>query len=104
MSFEQIDALFTDMAHLARREGIEALQPLIAAAGDRLLRHGLEMVCDQVAREQIVQELEERMREALRQAQTRHRMVAVGIGAVQSGKTPAEVEQAVRRAAAQPTV
>lgn len=101
LSYEQIDALLTDMAHLARRQSVQALRPLIAAAGDPLLRQGLQMICDQATMGQVVKDLEGRIREDLRQEQARHRMVAAGVGAIQWGKTPAEVEQAVRQAGAE---
>ena len=103
MEFGQIAELFTDMGELARRAGIEALGPLVEVVDGPLLQRGLKMVVDRVFPDQVMDELENQLREELQQTEARHRAVIAGILATQSGRTPGEVEEAARRAAQETT-
>jgi len=99
MELSEMNALFTDMGNLARREGVEALRLFIKVAEDAFLQCGLEMICDRVEMSQLVETLEETLDEELKQADRRHRMVIEGILALQEGKRPEEVKQKARAAA-----
>ena len=57
------------------------------------------MVVNRVEPDQVMDELESQLKEELQQAEARHRAVIAGIEAIQSGRTPGEVEEAARRAA-----
>jgi len=99
MEFGQINALFTDMGNLARREGIEALRLVIEVVDSPLLRRGLEMACDRVEMSQLIETLEGMLQEELKQTEGCHRMVIEGILALQAGKKPEEIERIAREAA-----
>ena len=100
MSFDQIDALLTDMGILARHQGIAALVPLIEVADDPLLQRGLEMIRDRAGMDQVVEALETQRDEGLRQTEARHRMAIAGIEAIQMGKKPDDIAEIVKQAAA----
>ena len=100
MEFDQINVLFTDMGHLARREGIAALIPLIEATDYPLLRRGLEMIRDKTSAEEFVDSSETQLEEELRQTEVRHRMVIVGIEAIQRAKKPDDIAEMVKQVAA----
>ena len=97
MALDQIRELFTDMGHLARREGVAALIPLIQATDYPLLRQGLEMIRDEISIEQLIDASKSQLEDELRQTEVRHRMVIVGIEAVQMGKKPEDIFEMVKQ-------
>lgn len=101
MAFGQIAQLLADIGELARRQGIDALKPLLKVVDGPLLKRGLRMVADRVHPDEVMTTLEDQLAEELRQARARQRMVIAGIAAVQMGRTPAEVEERVRQEAPQ---
>ena len=99
MEFDQIAELFTDLGALARRAGIAALGPLVEIVDGPLCKRGLQMAVDGVHPDEVMGALEGQLDEELRQARARQRMVIAGIGALQMGMRPVEVEEKVRQAA-----
>ena len=88
------------MGHLARREGVAAFIPLIEVAGYPPLQRGLEMIRDEVSIEQFIDSSKIQLEDELRQTEARHRMVIVGIEAVQMGKKPEDIFEMVRQVGA----
>ncbi len=106
MTLEQIVDLFSQAAQLARNQGLPALQPLSEAlqqerelAGE-LMRRGLDLALNKTAADLILKALQSQLNTWLNGTEKAYRMVIEGICALQSGKKPEEVEEAVRSAAA----
>ena len=95
----QINTLFTGMSHLARREGIATLTPLIEATGHPLLRRGLVMIRDKVSSEQFMETSVPQLDDELRQTEARHNMVFVGIEAIQMARKPDDIAAMVKQVA-----
>ena len=99
MAFVEVDAFFTDLAGVWRREKVDGLQLLIAATNCPLLRCGLEMICADVDRHEFIEKIEELKAKELGRIEKQYDIVIAGIRAIWDGKTPEETADIVRKVA-----
>ncbi|MBT4499335.1 MAG: hypothetical protein HOC74_16525 [Gemmatimonadetes bacterium] len=99
MAFAEVDAFFTDLAGVWRREKVDGLQLLIAATNCPLLRCGLEMICADVDRHEFIEKIEELKAKELGRIEKQYDIVIAGIRAIWDGKTPEETADIVRKVA-----
>ena len=94
MSLDQVTDLFTDLAFLARREGIVALGQLVDLLDDPLLGEGIRLVAvEQVPAAAAIARMQVKAREILEELARRHRMVVAGMAMIQAGRKPADVAE-----------
>ena len=96
MTFEQIADLFTGMALLRDRQGMDALAPLIEHADHPYLKRGLELMLSEQSRQEVIGILEGRMDVELREVKIRYKMVLLGMEALQTRKKPEEMTSFLR--------
>ncbi len=102
MSFEKQTILMTDIAILARSEGVDSLQPLRSGAkGDKgiaseMMYAGLHLVVERAEPAQIMETLQSMMKVQLEALEKAHRMVIEGVAAVQAGKKPTEIGEMLK--------
>jgi hypothetical protein len=103
LDFAGFNALLTDMAHVSRRDGIAALEPLVAAleiytdAESELLRRGLEMMLAKEEWGRFLEALGTLGKARHAGLAAAHRMVIAGVGMVQAGRKPEDIAAQVRR-------
>lgn len=102
MTLENLTDFYALMAKLARDEGIVALRPLCNVLlperdlTSELVRHGLEMMGDEVLADQVMKAMLTQLHTHLEGSEKAHRMVIEGVRAIQEGKKAQEVATAVR--------
>ena len=96
MDYPEIAALFTDMGYLNRQIGLGSLDRFIEKANDPLLRLGLERMAAGDTPDHVMVALETRFNKDLLETEARYRASIEGVAAIQQGKTPEEVERAMR--------
>jgi flagellar motor component MotA len=106
MTLEQIVDLYSQAARLARTDGLASLGPLREALQQErklegeLMRRGLDLALDETEPARILKALQTQLKTWLDGTEKAYRMVIEGVCALQSGKKPEEVAEAVRLAAA----
>lgn len=98
MDYDEIAALFTDMAYLRRQVGPQALGPYAQKTDHPLLHVGLQQLAAEEPPQKIMETLEALLAEELQATKARHRATITGVLAVQEGEDPREVERLVREA------
>lgn len=102
MTLENLADFYALMAQLARDEGIDALRPLCKELLPQrdlpreLMRHGLEMMCDEVFPDQTMKAMLTQLDAHLAGSEKAHHMVIAGVRAIQEGKEPKKVAAIVR--------
>lgn len=92
MSLDRLTDLFTDLAFLARREGVAALGPLVDRLDDPLLAEAVRLAAvERVPAEAVMAALEAQAAAALGELGRRHRMVVAGMAGIQLGRKPADI-------------
>ena len=85
-----------------RMEGIRALKPLCKELSKKrdltteLVRRGLELICDEIAADQVMKTMEAQLEVHLDGSEKAHRMVIEGVRAIQESKSTEEVASIVR--------
>ena len=104
LDYSGLNALLTDMALVARKESIAALEPVCQGLeGMRdmdaeLLRRGLELMLASEGTDPLRTALNTQAHVRLEGMADSHRMILTGIIMVQAGKEPEWIETQVRRA------
>jgi len=105
MNFDQLVNLLTDMAIVARNQGIDAFAELLAALengrdiASELMRCGLDMVLEKTDPVQVQKALETQMQVRLEGLEKAHLMIIEGVMHTQAGKDPKEIAELVRKVA-----
>ena len=96
MAFEQISDLFKGMVELWRRQDRDALTPLIECADHPFLKRCLELMLSPLPQAEAMHILEALIEDGLREIKVRHRMVLLGLKALQTRKKPEEMASFLR--------
>ena len=94
--FTDLIDLWTGLAAQVQSGGILSLNNYAESTADPFLREALQLAVDGCAPDLLRDMLETRLEARLDGIKKAHRMVVEGVCAVQSGKEPEEVEEAVR--------
>ena len=96
LSCDEIEKVFTQMAEVAIREGILALQAIADLPDDELFCLGLHLVIDGTEPEEIQAILEARTDVLIHHQETRYKVIIDGVSALGSGKHPGLVDLALK--------
>jgi hypothetical protein len=88
MSYDHINALFTDLAEMARREGILTLGQFTDKMADSFLQEGIRLAVDGTEPDLIMDLLETWMESLLHEQKRKYQKVIEGVMAIQSGDNP----------------
>ena len=88
MSYDHINALFTDLAAMARHSGILALGPFTDRMADPFLQEGIRLAVDGTEPDLIMDLLESWMESLLHEQKRKYQKVIEGIMAIQSEDNP----------------
>lgn len=92
MSFGEVNALFTDMAEMARRRGILALEQFTDKMDDPFLKQRIRLAVDGTEPDLILDLLETWMESLVHEQKRKYQKAIEGIMAIQSGDNPRIVE------------
>lgn len=92
LSLNNLTALFTQFAEVARKEGILALEEMVSDKSDHYLRSGVRLAVDGTEPDLIMDILETWMESLLHEQKRKYQKVIEGIMAIQSGDNPRIVE------------
>jgi len=94
-SLDQLTDLFTDLAFLARHQGVSAMGGLLDVIDEPLLAEGVRLAAvEQVSTEEVMESLERAAGQAVAELKRRHAMVATGVVGIQSDHKPADIAAA----------
>lgn len=100
MEDEEWAEFFLDMAIIARREGVLALEPLLGIIDDEVLLAGMRaLIVDQLAAASILDAMQESLQQLRVRLKRREAMVVVGCYGIQMGHKPHDLVAAGRAAA-----
>lgn len=88
--------LLTDMAFVARRDGLRTLDAIVPLIDDAFLAQGLRLVVDGTLFELVQEMLETRLASWETYFETKCEMVKTGILSIQAGNNPRIIEQKLR--------
>jgi flagellar motor component MotA len=92
MSSDRLTDLFTDLAFLARRQGVVALAQLVDRLDESLLAEGVRLAAvERVPAAAAIQAMETKAAEMLEALAKRHRMVVSGIDGIQRARKPTDI-------------
>jgi flagellar motor component MotA len=92
LSLNDLTALFTQFAEIARREGILALEEMVSDKSDHYVRSGVRLAVDGTEPDLIIDILETWMESLLHEKKRKYQKVIEAIMAIQSGDNPRIVE------------
>ena len=101
MSDEDWSVFYADLATIARREGIEALEPLLELVDDdEVLTAGLKAtITDHLSAPQILAVMKDSVQDVRVRLKRREAMVIAGLAGIQMGHKPQDLVEAARKAA-----
>ena len=92
LSLNDLTALFTQFAEIARREGILALEEMVSDKSDHYILSGIRLAVDGTEPDLIMDILETWMESLLHEQKRKYQKVIEAIMAIQAGDNPRIVE------------